>query len=226
MMSKSTVLLSIDTSIGPCSVAISRGAEILAYAHIEDFHQQSKQLVPLCESALKVAGLTYQDMDGVCATVGPGSFTSIRVGMATAKATAFALSKPYYGVSTLQVIASAHTNSTIPILAAFDAHRGEAYVQLFNADVTSVGEPEALPYAELLSKYTQSELMVVGNAAPKIKELLSGMTSWKFSQENVPDARKVSAFVNANIGKNESVFSASPIYIRPPDAKIPVSQFS
>jgi tRNA threonylcarbamoyladenosine biosynthesis protein TsaB len=214
------VILSIETSVGPCSVAISRGPDILAEQTIEDFHQQSKMLVPMCQNALQIAGMSYQNLDAIAATCGPGSFTSIRVGLASAKALAFAAQIPFYGVSTLEVLAfAASGEEEKPILVALDAHRNELYIQRFSCHAQALSEAIAIPAQQLREHFEDSTYLLAGNAQQQVLEQF--LDSIK-SMIIIPSAIMVGSLVNEKLLKSgANSFLTSPVYIRPPDAKLP-----
>src|SRR5437868_2966561 len=99
------LILALDTSIGPCTVALARGKEVLAYERMDAFREQSSRLIGMIDDACKAANIIAQDLDAVACSLGPGSFTSLRVGLSAAKGLALAIHKPLIGVSTLRVMA-------------------------------------------------------------------------------------------------------------------------
>lgn len=211
------VILAIETSVGPCSVAILRGDEVLAEETILDFHQQSKMLIPMCESVLKKAKLSYVDLSGVASSCGPGSFTSIRVGLAAAKALAFGAGKPFYGVSTLETMAFAARGNG-PILAALDAHRGEVYAGAFDAEAVPASAALATTMERLASIFS-GPFLLTGN---KQNEIISYFAGSRISDVVTPTAAMVGRLVHAKLNGNaKNNFLSSPVYIRPPDAKLP-----
>jgi tRNA threonylcarbamoyladenosine biosynthesis protein TsaB len=193
------VILAIDTSLGPCSAAILRGGEIVTEISEPSPGRQSRVLVPMIEDALKQAGLGYKDITAVACTIGPGGFTGIRTGLATARAIVLAAEKPLIGLSTLEVIAFASAVKG-DALAVIDAHRGQLYAQRFRLNGSLI---------------PQSDPLLVD--AGKIKALGHGATT----VQTIPLARDVALLAAAKWNAGERSFPAEPLYIREPDAKLP-----
>lgn len=214
------VILAIETSVGPCSVTVTRGHEVLAQDTVDDFHQQSKMLVPMCERVLGNASMTYSDLNGIASSCGPGSFTSIRVGLAAAKAMAFGAGKPFYGVSTLEALAfSAKDKSALPILVALNAHRNEAYAQCFSSKGEPTGEAVVLPVSILTERFNAPEYLLVGNHQESMLEAFKGCRQ---SDITIPSAIMVAKLALHKLEQHPAnEFLSSPVYIRPPDAKLP-----
>ncbi len=199
-------ILAIDSATGPCSVAVWKDGRVAAYK--ENLHPaaQSSVLMPMIEAALADSGIGYGDLSAVAATVGPGSFTGIRVGLAAARGIAFAAGIKSLGFTTLETMAFAARARGERILSLLHAGKGEYYYQLFEAvpGWRALSEPMlgALEQAMALSKGA----VIAGNVegatsafprADALAELAATRTA----------AQPLKAF-----------------YIRPPDAKLPVKK--
>lgn len=131
----SQVLLALDTATERTTVGVARvgGArlEVLGSAVVDAPRAAMSRLLPMTESLLAAEGLTIADIDGVVVGRGPGSFTGVRIGVATAKGLAHGLSCPLWGVSTLDAVAwtFAYTDATVAVVG--DAMRGEVYPVLY-----------------------------------------------------------------------------------------------
>ncbi len=126
-------VLGIDTATLACSAAVVAGGEILAEYTLLVKKTHSERLLPLVAKLLADVGLSVADLDGVAVAAGPGSFTGVRIGVATARALGQALKLPLIGVSTLEALASqagCFPGLVSPIL---DARRGQIYNALFQA---------------------------------------------------------------------------------------------
>lgn len=99
------IVLSIDTALDACSVALVRGNDVLASLSERMNKGQAERLAPMVREAAAQAGIAFAEIDRVTATTGPGSFTGVRVGLSFARALALALGKPCIGVSTLEALA-------------------------------------------------------------------------------------------------------------------------
>jgi len=200
-------ILAIDTSTGPCSVAVWGNERITAYVENIKPVMQSKSIVPMIEDALTQSGITYRDLACVVSTVGPGSFTGIRVGLATARGIAFSAGIPCAGYTTLDVLAHA-TGSAGRVLAILNAGKGEWYYQEFSGSV-----PLFAPRVGVLEDAvaTTAPITVSGNADISI----SGFTH---CGTTFPRADALAALA-ANAAANAQ--ELRPYYIREPDAKLP-----
>ncbi len=136
-------ILAIDSSSGACSVSIWKNGAISAYCQETSSSLQAKRLIPMVEKMLAESGITYSELSCVACTVGPGSFTGIRIGLASARAIGFAAAIPVLGFSSLQVIAMEikDKNPKYPILAALNAGKGEIIYQYFDHNLVATCPP-------------------------------------------------------------------------------------
>jgi tRNA threonylcarbamoyladenosine biosynthesis protein TsaB len=128
-------ILGIDTTSSRGSIALARPREILASADLAERGAHARDLLVRIDGLLETHGLKPRDLAGVAVAVGPGSFTGVRVGMATAKGLAYSLNIGLAGLSTLEALARA-AQGGIPgaastLCAAIEAGRGEIYAALF-----------------------------------------------------------------------------------------------
>jgi tRNA threonylcarbamoyladenosine biosynthesis protein TsaB len=118
-------ILALDTATDSCSVAATDDGTLAAELTIRKNQTHSKHLMELIHSVLEIAGFGVGDLDGLAVTVGPGSFTGLRIGISTIKGLAHALDKPVVGVSTLEALARqcgqtmpAKTRYTLPLIVS------------------------------------------------------------------------------------------------------------
>lgn len=125
-------ILAIDSATPVAGVALMKNEKLVAeeFANIGLTH--SETLMPMVDRILKNGGIAVHDLDVIAVTIGPGSFTGLRIGLAAAKGLALAAGKPLIGVSTLEVLA--HSLSYSPMLAGtlLDARKGEVYAACFD----------------------------------------------------------------------------------------------
>lgn len=145
-------LLGIDTSGKTASVAVCTENAVLAQNSVYTKLTHSQIILPICRGVLKSAGLTLNDIDGIAAAAGPGSYTGLRIGIAAVKAMCFALNKPCIGISTLEALAhnvSLHRGVICSVMAA---RQDLVYGAVFSSDgrtVTRLTEDRILPIGEL-----------------------------------------------------------------------------
>ncbi len=125
------LLLAIDTSTTVASVALFDGEQVLAECTWVAGREHSRQLAPEVAHLLALAGRSIEDVTGLVAARGPGSFTGVRVGLSVAKGLAAGLGVPLWGVDTLAVLAAAAEEPTRPVRPVVDAGRGRVATALF-----------------------------------------------------------------------------------------------
>ena len=195
------IILAIDTATGPCSAAVWKDGRVAAYCENAKPVMQSASLMGLIEDALKQSGTSYQDLTAVACTVGPGSFTGIRVGLAAARAIAFACKIPGLGFTTLDVLAHGAKDGTHPITAVLNAGKGEYYVQYYDAAANAISDAALASPESIGVKDTR----VAGNVP--------------LANTNItfPRADLLAALAAAQA----DALMLTPFYIREPDAKLP-----
>lgn len=127
-------ILALETSAAACSAALCQDGTLLAQSWQNSGLTHSRTLLPMCQSMLANCGIELEEVDVIAAASGPGSFTGLRIGLATAKGLAWPGEKPCYGVSTLEAMAwnLAHVDGVI--CCAMDARRNQVYNALFQAE--------------------------------------------------------------------------------------------
>ena len=182
-MKDNPILLHIETATEVCSVALSEGDRLLAVCESDDGNSHSKNLLPYIDKACQAAGITLQDIDGVSVSVGPGSYTGLRIGVSTAKGIAYSLNVPVMAVGTLESIANGALSecdlwkesptSPFQIVPMIDARRMEVFTARYDGELKEIAAPSALivdehAYDEPLS---QGIVVFCGNGMPKCREL-------------------------------------------------------
>lgn len=210
-------LLAVDTALGACSVAVLEGDSVLVHRLelMERGHAES--LAPMVEEAMSAAGLPFAAIDRLAVTTGPGTFTGQRIGLAFMRGLRVALHKPLVGVTTLSAMAQGARAETGLALAAalHDARRNEVYLQIVGG---APMDPIVLSFDEAVAAIAQrgDSIALAGTAAPAAHERLPNTTLSSIRQ---PDALWV-----ARLARNlpDSSEPPRPLYLRAPDAKLPV----
>jgi tRNA threonylcarbamoyladenosine biosynthesis protein TsaB len=209
-----TLVLGIDTSTPIASIAILDGDRVLALTHQAT---RGTDLLVMIDAACVGAAVGAHDLDAVAIGAGPGSFTGLRVGMATAKGIAFAAKCPLWAVSSLAALARGELfadDATGTVVAVIDARRGEIYAGAFRRDgdvLVALGEERVLPPGEIGS--LASDARYVGDAPyPELAALPGG---WQRTPSAVDVARLALAGARADV-----LVAGAPMYIRRAEAEI------
>jgi len=124
-------ILALDTATNSCSVAATEDGALSAELTIRKNQTHSKHLMESVHCVLEMAGFGVADLDGLAVTIGPGSFTGLRIGISTIKGLAHALGKPVVGVSTLKALAWQCGQTSYLICPLLDARKGEVYAATY-----------------------------------------------------------------------------------------------
>lgn len=124
-------ILAVDTSTKMGSVALTEDEALIAQIQLNVEITHTERLLPATENLFRQTGLTLEEMGGLAVAIGPGSFTGLRIGLATMKGFAQAQNLPLVGVSSLMALACNALTSDKPVVACLDAHRGEVYVAVY-----------------------------------------------------------------------------------------------
>ncbi|MDD3459407.1 MAG: tRNA (adenosine(37)-N6)-threonylcarbamoyltransferase complex dimerization subunit type 1 TsaB [Weeksellaceae bacterium] len=168
-------LLHIETSTKNCSVAFSKNGEILClceeydekYGHSEKLHQ-------FVNWALEGAEIELKDIDGVCVSKGPGSFTGLRIGVSAAKGFCFGLDVPLLSLNSLEILAQTQINKDYDlIIPMIDARRMEVYTAVFDGKGNQISEIEAKVLDEnSFAEFKDRKVVFVGDGVEKSKAIL------------------------------------------------------
>ena len=175
-------LLHIDTAGEKAMVAISQNGVLLAIQENEVFQTHASFLQVAIEALVAKTALPLNKMDAIAVTMGPGSYTGLRVGLSSAKGIAYALNKPIIGLSTLALLANAASKlpwftdkkEPVQIFAMIDAKRMEVFGAIYDSKLnTSLPEQALEINADYLSRLiTKHPTICIGSAATKAKALL------------------------------------------------------
>jgi tRNA threonylcarbamoyladenosine biosynthesis protein TsaB len=208
------IVLGLDTCLSACSVAVLDGGRVRAHASQVMARGHQERLAPMAQRVMAEAGLSFDALERVGVTVGPGSFTGLRVGMAFAKGLAAALAIPAVGIGTLEALAAHEAEGLV--IAAIDARRDQVYLQAFEAG-RALMAPDVLPVETACARIAElamgRHVTLVGSGAPLVAGVAPGA---KVIQAEGADARQV-----ARLAAARDVTPLKPLYLRAPDARLP-----
>lgn len=162
-------ILAIDTALDACSAAVfdSQADKMLAALSHEMRRGHAEALIPIISDTMKAAALDFTELDRIVTTVGPGSYTGLRVGISAAKGLAMATGKQTVGVTTLAALSApliAKTDS-IPVLAAIDARHGNVFYHLAGTGHRVLTSPRHASIMDTVRAVCNGPVRIVGPAA-------------------------------------------------------------
>jgi tRNA threonylcarbamoyladenosine biosynthesis protein TsaB len=218
------IILGLDTSTLSAGVAVwdGDGARLLAESR-RAVTTHSEFLVPLIDETLRRAGLRVAEVGGIACGAGPGSFTGLRIGLATAKGLCFALGRPLALVSSLAAVAARAPDGRV--CATLDAHKAEVYAAVFEVRdhlPLLVDEELVLPPAALAARLAAlAPLDIVGGGALRYRELIAPGVRL-LDEEEGPRPGDVARLGGLRLlrGEGDDLAASGPRYIRPSEAEL------
>lgn len=207
------LLLAVDTATPAVTVALHDGESVVAEAGQVDARRHGELLLPTVDRVLAEAGLELGAVTGVVVGVGPGPYTGLRVGLATAETFGLVLGVPVHGLCTLDGLAYA-AGLTGPFAVATDARRKEVYWARYDDARTRVSEPAVDRPADIAEQL--ADLPVVGSGALLYPEA--------FGDARGPEHQSAGALASLaaeKLAAGEPFLPPLPLYLRRPDAQVP-----
>jgi tRNA threonylcarbamoyladenosine biosynthesis protein TsaB len=224
----SEVLLTMDTSTPAGSVAVTCGEKVFGEILLNVPNTHSDRLLKIMGQLLADTGLSIEDVDGFGIILGPGSFTGLRVGIATVKGLALATKKPVIGVSSLRMLAMQAPFARHPVCALLDARKKEVYAGMFDWEhglPMPLGAEVVIAPETLLSRM-EGEVLFLGDGAVAYRTLIvrrlgsrAHFLPWPL---HPPRASCAAALIRADFMEGRVSFPAVlvPHYIRPSEAEV------
>lgn len=212
-------ILAFDTALTGCNVAFSSsdgGARISK--QIETMRDQAKLLVPMIQEVLTEAGVEFKDIDIIASTNGPGSFTGLRLGLATARSLGLALNKQVIGVNSFEFMLAHYRsiNVTGSILIVLETKRQDFYAQMFDKDDNPVTDMMAMNADEILDSISLSGFKVGGDCLERFKTV-AGQQNLEFLESvSQPDPILLCDIISKR-SLPAVMASPKPIYLRGAD---------
>lgn len=229
------LILHIETATQVCSTALSLDGEITEIRETSDPRSHASRLGPYIEDLMSSSGNDFDSLDALALSLGPGSYTGLRIGASTAKGIAYASGKPVIGISTLKAIASRfieeHGNflsdqegEDIFLCPMIDARRLEVYASVFTPDLITVRETKAeilkdTSFREFLEK---GKVFFFGNGSDKFRDIIHHRNA-EFIEGIEPSARFMAKLAESAFGAGDFLDVAyfEPFYLKDFIATIP-----
>lgn len=223
------LILGIDTATVQASCAVGGHEGVLAAAQSAKGRRHAEHLAPSIRFTCEMAGVELSEISVVAVDLGPGLFTGLRVGIATAKALAHALKVPMIGVPSLDLLAFPVRYSSRLIVAAIDARRGELYWGCYRqvpGGVQRIGDHRVGSPDEVASELvaTGEEILLVGDGALRYADHFESIPEVELADQGLahPSAASLVQLAHARALREqfEQPNSLEPVYLRKPDAEI------
>ena len=221
-------ILAVDTATKSCSVAIIEAGSLSAEVTTLKDQTHSKHLMELIDKGLGMSGFSAADLDGLAVTIGPGSFTGLRIGISTIKGMAHALDKPVVGISSLEVLAWQCADRSHLICPLLDARKSEVYsaTYRYTNDTLTRKSPENASAPEAAVQKIKEPCVLIGSGAQlyrkRLSMVLGDLAHFAPVSQNIIRASSV-AFLSIKRFKNNDTVAAAdlvPHYIRKSDAEL------
>jgi tRNA threonylcarbamoyladenosine biosynthesis protein TsaB len=215
-------ILAIDTALDACAACVldSDAGHLIARESQPMKRGHAEALMPLIARVVRDSGVAFAALDRIAVTVGPGSFTGLRVGLSAARGIALAAGKPVVGLTTLTAYAAAVVSEIgqHPIIAAIDARHDQVYFQVVSGNGGSLIGPRVAPVEEALEASRFGAPLLVGNAAKILAQRwpADAPPPLQVDAQPAPDIAWV-AWLGAAVDPDSA--PARPYYLRAPDAK-------
>ncbi len=215
-------IISLETSTKICSVALSQNGEILANIDLSIEHAHSEKLTLLIKDSIAYAGLSLNDIDAFAVAMGPGSYTGLRIGVATVKGFCYALEKPLLAINTLEAMAYQLTGIITDdywLCPMLDARRMEVYCAIYDKELNSI-----LPTcAKIIDENSFQEqlaskpILFFGNGAAKCKPKMAPNIRTHFLNQLIhPSAKTIGILAERAYQKKqfENLAYFEPFYLK------------
>jgi tRNA threonylcarbamoyladenosine biosynthesis protein TsaB len=191
-------VLGVETSTSVCAAAVTEDGDVLVEVMLDEHYVHAEKLLTMIDRALSSSGTSLDRLDGVAVSVGPGSFTGLRIGLSVAKGIVYATGKPLLAVPTLEALAHralAVSGSDVReyVLAVLDARRDDVYAQLFarrGDRPLPLGDVRACMLSEVVTDVGSRQVLVTGDAVPKLRSYLLSLPSEVQEQFRLLDAHR------------------------------------
>jgi tRNA threonylcarbamoyladenosine biosynthesis protein TsaB len=222
------VILALDTAGLACSVAVAVGDRVLETEHIENPHGQAEALLPMVDAAMRKAGLMPAALDVVAVTVGPGSFTGTRVGLAGARGIVLATSARLIGVTSFDPVVATAIQAIggrgSYLLVGLESRREDLFVQFFDPRFNPIGGPTAIMPTALGEAVNAAiggaPLAIAGNAAQRASVALGERPHTTILIDPTPSAVGVWRAARHTLQLGVHSVAPRPLYLRPPDVTV------
>jgi tRNA threonylcarbamoyladenosine biosynthesis protein TsaB len=220
------LILHIETSTTVCSIALAQDGKLISLQEINEGYSHAENITLFIERVLKDARKIISNIDAVAVSIGPGSYTGLRIGLSTAKGLCYALDKPLIAISTLKSLTVNYLSKTVPppsspvtlFCPMIDARRMEVYCCVYDTALNEIENVSAKiidenSFADLLSK---NKMYFFGDGAVKCKGVLGKNSNAVFIDDVFPSSSTMVSLAEEKFKKKEfeNVSLVEPFYLK------------
>lgn len=221
-------VLGVDTSTMIAGVGIMEEDEVLVDLKFDVKVTYSEILMPTVDLAIKTVGLKIEDLDGIAISIGPGSFTGLRIGLSTVKGLCFASVKPLLSVPSLDALASGSLYCQLLLAPLLDAKKDQVYAALYDTsggELKRKSEYMATGIEDLVKKVSGKTLFVGPGAKlyqNELRNLLKEKACFALGEQSVPSGASVARIGLSKLkaGQTEVITDLEPLYVRMSEAEL------
>jgi tRNA threonylcarbamoyladenosine biosynthesis protein TsaB len=215
------VILLIESSTAVCSVALSSGGRIISSREIDEPNRHAEKLTVFCGEVMEESGVAFSQLDAVAVSMGPGSYTGLRIGVSAAKGICYAQEKPLIAVGTLEAMAWGMRNDSsekMLLCPMIDARRMEVYCALYDHELNVVEQvaPKVIDESGFAEILREKEILFSGDGMPKVKDLLSRFPNAKFTDSGMCSAKHLAIPAEKKLAEKlfEDLAWFTPFYLK------------
>uniref|UniRef100_UPI00404B1AB6 tRNA (adenosine(37)-N6)-threonylcarbamoyltransferase complex dimerization subunit type 1 TsaB n=1 Tax=Flavobacterium sp. TaxID=239 RepID=UPI00404B1AB6 len=211
-------ILNIETATKNCSVSLSENGKLIAFEEEADAqYSHAEKLHVFIEKVITESGISYQDLNAIAVSKGPGSYTGLRIGVSAAKGLAYALNIPLISVDTLLIMAkSVQAEPNSLIIPMIDARRMEVFTATFDSEFNLIEPVRSLILTQESFEHLDQKMIFIGDCQDKVAGVLNPENKYFLADKQYPSAKEMidlsfNSFLNE---KFEDVAYFEPFYLK------------